>query len=148
MSAQNVPTNKPDRVPEPGTLMMDTSRDDRVGEFRGDAGPYWSLRPMGGGTEWEAKPAEVRPADQGEPVGEHETARALPVSGSERTTPPAVHMPALEPVPLDGCRICTALAGQRDTARRLGSMVTVQGVNDQISNHPHRRATGWKGDDT
>ncbi|CAM5228686.1 hypothetical protein SCALM49S_03723 [Streptomyces californicus] len=32
------------------------------GEFRGVAGPYWSLRPVGGGTEWEAEPQRVRPA--------------------------------------------------------------------------------------
>ncbi|MFJ4713098.1 hypothetical protein [Streptomyces sp. NPDC088785] len=46
--------------------MVDTSRADRVGEFRGVAGPYWSLRPVCGGTEWEAAPEHVRPADPGE----------------------------------------------------------------------------------
>ncbi|MFF2331315.1 MULTISPECIES: hypothetical protein [unclassified Streptomyces] len=40
--------------------MVDTSRKDRIGEFRGEAGPYWSLRPVGGGAEWEAKPEWVR----------------------------------------------------------------------------------------
>ncbi|MEV0125531.1 hypothetical protein AB0I16_28985 [Streptomyces sp. NPDC050703] len=43
--------------------MVDTSRDGRVGEFRGVAGPYWALRPVCGGTEWEAEPEHVRPAD-------------------------------------------------------------------------------------
>ncbi|WP_329216797.1 hypothetical protein OG352_12680 [Streptomyces sp. NBC_01485] len=64
MSAQNVPTDEQDpvHVPESGTLVVDTSRD-RVGEFRGVAGPYWSLRPVCGGREWEAKPEHVRPAD-------------------------------------------------------------------------------------
>ncbi|TQK49782.1 hypothetical protein FBY35_0044 [Streptomyces sp. SLBN-118] len=64
MSAQNVPTDgqEPAHVPDPGTLMVDSSRD-RVGEFRGVAGPYWSLRPTNGGTEWEAEPEHVRPAD-------------------------------------------------------------------------------------
>ncbi|WP_258037651.1 MULTISPECIES: hypothetical protein [unclassified Streptomyces] len=42
--------------------MVDTSRS-RIGEFRGVAGSYWSLRPLGGGTEWEAEPNHVRPAD-------------------------------------------------------------------------------------
>ncbi|WP_335938032.1 hypothetical protein [Streptomyces sp. PTD5-9] len=46
--------------PEPGTLMVDISQGDRVGEFRGVAGPYWSLRPVGGGAEWEADPSCVR----------------------------------------------------------------------------------------
>ncbi|MFD7514089.1 hypothetical protein ACFV85_04695 [Streptomyces niveus] len=68
MSVQNVPTRgeKPVRVPEPGTLVVDTSCGDRVGEFRGPAGPYWSLRPICGGTEWEAEPEHVRPADASE----------------------------------------------------------------------------------
>ncbi|WP_328723842.1 hypothetical protein OHT52_21820 [Streptomyces sp. NBC_00247] len=42
--------------------MVDTSREDRVGEFRGVAGPYWAIRPVGGGIEWEAAPESVRPA--------------------------------------------------------------------------------------
>ncbi|WP_227025585.1 hypothetical protein [Streptomyces tsukubensis] len=43
--------------------MVDTSRDNRVGGFRGVAGPYWSLRPVCGGYEWEVKPEHARPAD-------------------------------------------------------------------------------------
>ncbi|MEU3654618.1 hypothetical protein AB0E67_17670 [Streptomyces sp. NPDC032161] len=50
---------EPPRVPAPGTFMVDISRD-RVGEFRGVAGPYWSLRPVAGGVEWEAEPECVR----------------------------------------------------------------------------------------
>ncbi|MFH8880543.1 hypothetical protein [Streptomyces californicus] len=49
-------------VPARGALLVDTSRGDRVGEFRGVAGPYWSLRPVGGGREWEVEPRFVRPA--------------------------------------------------------------------------------------
>ncbi|WP_443080696.1 hypothetical protein [Streptomyces sp. PTD5-9] len=43
--------------------MVDTTQGERVGEFRGTAGPYWSLRPVRGGVEWEADPTRVRPAD-------------------------------------------------------------------------------------
>ncbi|MGW2842401.1 hypothetical protein ACWCWD_32005 [Streptomyces sp. NPDC001493] len=43
-------------------MVVDTGRDGRIGEFRGVAGPYWSLRPLGGGLEWEAEPGAVRPA--------------------------------------------------------------------------------------
>ncbi|MGW2837746.1 hypothetical protein ACWCWD_08095 [Streptomyces sp. NPDC001493] len=50
-------------LPTPGALMVDTSREDRVGEFRGVAGPYWAIRPVGGGIEWEAAPECVRPAN-------------------------------------------------------------------------------------
>ncbi|MEU5282457.1 hypothetical protein N7925_13835 [Streptomyces sp. CA-278952] len=53
---------EPPDPPAPGTLVVDTGRGDRVGEFRGVAGPYWSLRPVGGGAEWEAEPHRVRPA--------------------------------------------------------------------------------------
>lgn len=62
MSAQKVPTDEPARVPEIGSLMVDTKRDDKLGEFRAVAGPYWSLRPVCGGTEWDADPAYVRAA--------------------------------------------------------------------------------------
>ncbi|MFJ2908303.1 hypothetical protein ACIO8F_02515 [Streptomyces sp. NPDC087228] len=48
------------RTPTPGTLMADASHGGREGEFRGLAGPHWSLRPLGGGTEWEAEPEWVR----------------------------------------------------------------------------------------
>lgn len=50
-------------APAPGTLMVDISRGNQVGEFRGLAGPYWSLRPVCGGQEWEAEPEHVRLAD-------------------------------------------------------------------------------------
>ncbi|MBW1601422.1 hypothetical protein JJV70_04730 [Streptomyces sp. JJ66] len=62
MCGQNVPANEPAQLPEPGTLVMDTSRN-QVGEFRGVTGPYWALRPVRGGVEWEADPAHVRPAE-------------------------------------------------------------------------------------
>ncbi|WP_299536449.1 hypothetical protein [uncultured Streptomyces sp.] len=52
-------------VPSAGTVVVDTGRDGggvRIGEFRGLSGPNWSLRPVGGGREWEAEPERVRPA--------------------------------------------------------------------------------------
>ncbi|MFJ1802537.1 hypothetical protein [Streptomyces sp. NPDC088180] len=55
-------TERSPHIPVPGALLVDTSRGDRVGEFRGVAGPYWSLRPVGGGREWEVEPRYVRPA--------------------------------------------------------------------------------------
>ncbi|MFD7745806.1 hypothetical protein ACFV2V_28510 [Streptomyces sp. NPDC059698] len=58
----DTPAPAPAPAPAPGTLLVDTSRADRVGEFRGVAGPYWSLRPVGGGVEWEVEPRHVRPA--------------------------------------------------------------------------------------
>ncbi|MFJ4968527.1 hypothetical protein [Streptomyces sp. NPDC088755] len=55
-------TQQPPELPFVGTLLVDTSRGNRVGEFRGVAGLYWSLRPVGGGIEWEVEPRHVRPA--------------------------------------------------------------------------------------
>ncbi|WNI30184.1 hypothetical protein [Streptomyces sp. ITFR-6] len=57
------PPPVPAPVPTPGTLMVDTARKNCVGEFRGVAGPYWALRPVSGGQEWEAEPQHVRLAD-------------------------------------------------------------------------------------
>ncbi|WP_299532516.1 hypothetical protein [uncultured Streptomyces sp.] len=48
-------------TPEIGDLLLDTGHEDRIGEFRGMSGPYWALRPLLGGREWEAEPARVRP---------------------------------------------------------------------------------------
>ncbi|MGW0731317.1 hypothetical protein [Streptomyces sp. NPDC002851] len=38
----------------------------RVGEVRGHEGPYVQLRPLGGGREWDAAPARLRPISQAE----------------------------------------------------------------------------------
>lgn len=53
-------------MPPVGAWVVDTDRSDRVGAFRGVAGPYWSLRPVGGGVEWEVVPERVRPATAAE----------------------------------------------------------------------------------
>ncbi|MFI9629903.1 hypothetical protein [Streptomyces sp. NPDC052042] len=37
-----------------------------MGEFRGVVGPYWSLRSVVGGVEWEAEPERVRIATPAE----------------------------------------------------------------------------------
>lgn len=64
MTEENVAVNRHEpsqaQVPPPGTLMRDAGHSNRVGEFRGVAGPYWALRPVGGGIEWEAEPEWVR----------------------------------------------------------------------------------------
>ena len=46
---------------EAGTLVHDP-RTGEIGEYRGKAGPYAILRPVGGGREWEADPLLIRPA--------------------------------------------------------------------------------------
>lgn len=59
---------------------------------------------------------------------------------SDTTAVPALRGPALEPVPVDGCDVCGALARQRETARSMGNPAMVRSCNDEIANHPHRRA--------
>ncbi|WP_331276026.1 hypothetical protein [Streptomyces sp. Qhu-G9] len=48
-------------APEPGALVYDPVAR-RVGEYRDTTGPYAMLRPVGGGREWQADPARIRPA--------------------------------------------------------------------------------------
>ncbi|WP_314222976.1 hypothetical protein [Streptomyces zaehneri] len=52
-------------VPERGELVYDPARH-KVGEYQDMAGPYAMLRPVGGGREWEANPALIRPATPAE----------------------------------------------------------------------------------
>ncbi|MCS0639070.1 hypothetical protein NX801_26190 [Streptomyces sp. LP05-1] len=58
--------------PVVGAVLLDTATE-RVGTFEGAQGGRWYLRPVGGGTEWEADPSRVRPA------GTMEHVRALVV---------------------------------------------------------------------
>ncbi|MBM7443243.1 hypothetical protein JOC24_006691 [Streptomyces sp. HB132] len=59
---------------------------------------------------------------------------------SDPTVVPALHVPAPEPVPVEGCDVCGALTRQRVSAHAAGSIVTVRSCNEEIANHPHRRA--------
>ncbi|MFJ4687532.1 hypothetical protein ACIQNG_19430 [Streptomyces sp. NPDC091377] len=52
-------------APERGELMYDPATR-KVGEYQDKAGPYAMLRPVGGGCEWEADPAQIRPASPAE----------------------------------------------------------------------------------
>ncbi|WP_149830091.1 hypothetical protein [Streptomyces tailanensis] len=48
------------------TLVVDTSRNDKIGYVMGHEGPYIQLRQPGGGVEWDARPDKVRPATETE----------------------------------------------------------------------------------
>ncbi|MFF2940149.1 hypothetical protein ACFVSQ_09935 [Streptomyces niveus] len=43
----------------------------------------------------------------------------------------------LEPVAVEGCDVCVALAGQREDARRSGGEPTVEECNTELRSHPH-----------
>jgi hypothetical protein len=48
-------------VPRVGARVRDAANG-RVGEYHGQLGSRWVLRPPGGGLEWTAKPEDVQPA--------------------------------------------------------------------------------------
>ncbi|MGW6306212.1 hypothetical protein ACWFRQ_06495 [Streptomyces niveus] len=48
-----------------GATVQDTARD-RVGVVMAHQGPYFQLRPLGGGREWDADPTYVRPLNPAE----------------------------------------------------------------------------------
>ncbi|MFI1044989.1 hypothetical protein ACH4U3_04110 [Streptomyces griseoruber] len=50
--------------PESGDLVWDANAR-KVGQVMGHVGPYWQLRPVGGGCEWDAS-APLRPATASE----------------------------------------------------------------------------------
>ncbi|MEU0400498.1 hypothetical protein ABZ318_09610 [Streptomyces sp. NPDC006197] len=85
-----------------------------VGEFKGAAGPYVMLRPVGGGREWQADPADLRPATPAERLSAgvraaNERARA----GAAEPVPDLSRPP--EPVP--HCVACALLVRDRRAAR-------------------------------
>ncbi|MER5446813.1 hypothetical protein ABT065_14375 [Streptomyces sp. NPDC002764] len=50
----------------------------------------------------------------------------------------------LEPVGVEGCATCTALAESRQIAREVDDLPAVAHCNVQIRNHPHRRSSDWR----
>ncbi|RPE41706.1 hypothetical protein EDD90_4797 [Streptomyces sp. Ag109_O5-1] len=92
---------------EAGTVVYDP-RSDKVGEYRGNAGPYALLRPVSGGREWEARPESLRPA-----TAEERLSAEVRAVNRRSSTPgyPALEAPAPEPVP--GCTACAEFAAQR-----------------------------------
>ncbi|MGW2278873.1 hypothetical protein [Streptomyces sp. NPDC001770] len=69
--------------PAVGALVVDATRPDVIGEFRSVTGPFWQLRPVSGGVEWQADPEQVRFADPAERL-RAENARCNARSRGER----------------------------------------------------------------
>ncbi|WP_030807546.1 hypothetical protein [Streptomyces sp. NRRL S-337] len=49
----------------------------------------------------------------------------------------------LEPVPVDGCDVCGALAREREAARIAGDGSKVSDCNVEIRRHPHGKNEAW-----
>ncbi|MET7477626.1 hypothetical protein ABZT17_25110 [Streptomyces sp. NPDC005648] len=63
-------------------LVVDTARN-RLGYVMGHEGPYLQLRPVTGGREWDAEPANVRDATEDERLAAmRERTRALNTASS------------------------------------------------------------------
>jgi len=60
---------------------------------------------------------------------------------SDTATAPALHVPLLQPVGVEGCTICTTAVTARASARSLGSTVSERAADEAIRQHPHRRNT-------
>jgi hypothetical protein len=69
-----------DCAPAVGDTVRDTLRD-RVGVVMAHQSPYVQLRPLGGGREWDADPAHVRPLSAAELL----SARLADVNTRSRT---------------------------------------------------------------
>lgn len=95
---------------EPGTLLYDPATS-KVGEYQDTAGPYALLRPVGGGREWQADPASLRPATDQERL----SAGVRAANARARTDAPFLVI--VPPQPAPDCAICAELAGLRATAQ-------------------------------
>ncbi|MEW2050489.1 hypothetical protein [Streptomyces sp. NPDC005476] len=93
---------------ETGTVVYDPVSDS-VGEYRGNAGPYALLRPLGGGREWEAHPESLRPATPGERLSAGvRAANSRSFQGPQEPSAPG---------PVRDCAACADLAALREDAR-------------------------------
>ncbi|WP_323187553.1 hypothetical protein [Streptomyces sp. NBC_01275] len=116
---------------ETGTVVYDP-RSDRVGEYRGQAGPYALLRPVGGGREWEAHPDSIRPATPSERLG-----ASVRAANSRSLQGP--------PEPVRDCAACLDLASLRDAARARHDGSAETDANVLLRRHQRRYHTAFLG---
>jgi len=120
---------------EQGTLVYDASTN-KVGEYRGKAGPYAMLRPVGGGREWEANPGSVRPATPEERLIASVKA-ANSRSGEGNSVPYDISTPPA-PVPVPDCPSCADLAALRYDARARNDGTAETDANVLLRRHQQR----------
>ena len=112
---------------ETGALLYDPATD-RVGEYQDKAGPYALLRPVGGGREWQADPASLRPATDQERL----SAGVRAANARARTDGPFLVAPTR---PVDDCPTCTELDDLRAVARTEHDYSTETDANVLLRKH-------------
>ncbi|MFI7293288.1 hypothetical protein [Streptomyces sp. NPDC050121] len=120
---------------EPGTLLYDPATD-KVGEYQDRSGPYAMLRPVGGGREWQADPAALRPATAQERL----SAGVRAANQRARTDAPflvGIGAPR-PPVPTPDCAECVDLAVRRAEARATHDYSAETDANVLLRSHQRR----------
>ena len=115
---------------EPGAMLYDPATD-KVGEYQARSGPYAMLRPVGGGREWQADPAALRPATDRERL----RARVRAANGLARTDGPFMVGLPHPPAPVPDCAECAELATRRETARTAHDYSTEPDANVLLRSH-------------
>jgi hypothetical protein len=123
---------------ETGTVVYDP-RSDKVGEYRGKAGPHALLRPLGGGREWEARPELIRPSTPGERLS------AGVRAADSRSFQGSQNPPAPAPAPVRDCAACEDLAGLREQARARHDGTAETDANVLLRRHQRRYRTAFLG---
>ncbi|MEU9267918.1 hypothetical protein AB0E04_21040 [Streptomyces sp. NPDC048251] len=121
---------------EPGALLYDPATD-KVGEYQDRSGPYAMLRPVGGGREWQADPAALRPATTEQRL----SAGVRAANRRARTDAPFMvgigtpRPPALEP----DCAECEDLGSRRESARAAHDWSAETDANVLLRSHRRER---------
>ncbi|MFC9463579.1 hypothetical protein [Streptomyces coelicoflavus] len=123
---------------EPGTVLYDTAAA-KVGEYRGRSGARVMLRPLGGGREWEAEPAALRPATDRERLGASLRAANDRTLAAHPATPGDQDRP---PLPVPDCEACAWLADRRETARAAFDHSAVSDANVLLRQHQRKEHAG------
>ncbi|MGW5780482.1 hypothetical protein [Streptomyces sp. NPDC003863] len=103
-----------------------------VGEFKGSAGPYAMLRPVGGGREWQADPADLRPATPAERLSAGVRAANERARGPQAQPVPDLSRP---PEPVPHCVACALLVRERREARGRFDHSAVTDANVLLRRH-------------
>ncbi|MFF5767560.1 hypothetical protein ACFY8F_34185 [Streptomyces tanashiensis] len=103
-----------------------------VGEFKGNAGPYAMVRPVGGGREWQADPADLRLATPAERLS-----AGVRVANDRARAGVAQPVPDLSrpPEPVPRCVACALLARERRKAQGRFDHSAVTDANVLLRRH-------------